>query len=466
VASKRVGEAEKEASRCIQCECLECVKGCEYLRAYKKLPKHLLREIYNNLSIVMGNHLSNGLINACAICGQCKAICPNGLDVGDVVLAARKNMVDTGKMPPRAFEFALLDMAHAQSGEYHAALMPEGMQSCEYVFFPGCQMGAVLPQTLIKTYQSLESSLAGGVGLLLSCCGIMSLWAGQTELFEESIEKLKGDLASLGNPKVITACPTCSATLSAYVGVEAIPITQLLLDLGIPGKALGFQGEAMQIHDSCGFRLDETARESVREAANAAGIELSEGELSGDEAPCCGYGGLQAYSSPEIARQMTVHALGDGSYENKRVLTYCANCRERFLRAGAKPLHILEAMYGEEPGPAPSLSQRRRNRQMARQGLLSEFWGETFVEEKRPYEAFFSPKALAEMEERMILESDIYAVLDSVYGGGPSVKDKDSGYSYASARVGNVAFWAEFQRVPGGYEIVGAYSHRMDVTGS
>ena len=45
--------AVEEAKRCIQCQCLECVKGCAYLQHYKRNPKAAIREIYNNMSIVM-----------------------------------------------------------------------------------------------------------------------------------------------------------------------------------------------------------------------------------------------------------------------------------------------------------------------------------------------------------------------------------------------------------------------------
>ena len=38
-------EAEAEARRCMQCECLECVKACEYLKAFGSYPRVYLREI-------------------------------------------------------------------------------------------------------------------------------------------------------------------------------------------------------------------------------------------------------------------------------------------------------------------------------------------------------------------------------------------------------------------------------------
>lgn len=101
--------AREEAARCIQCQCLECVKGCVYLQEYKRNPRGAIREIYNNMSIVMGNHMANKMINSCDECGQCKAACPNGFDYPEVCRIARQVMVETEKMPPSAHEFALLD---------------------------------------------------------------------------------------------------------------------------------------------------------------------------------------------------------------------------------------------------------------------------------------------------------------------------------------------------------------------
>ena len=42
--------AETEAARCIQCECLECVKVCPYLDHYKGYPKKYIRDVLDSFS--------------------------------------------------------------------------------------------------------------------------------------------------------------------------------------------------------------------------------------------------------------------------------------------------------------------------------------------------------------------------------------------------------------------------------
>ena len=100
-------EALEEAGRCIQCQCLECVKVCAYLEHFGAYPKRYVREIYNNEALVLGERKANRLINSCSLCGLCEAVCPHDFAMQDLCLAARQSMVGRSKMPPSAHDFAL-----------------------------------------------------------------------------------------------------------------------------------------------------------------------------------------------------------------------------------------------------------------------------------------------------------------------------------------------------------------------
>ena len=113
-------EARDEAARCLRCECLECVKVCTYLEQFGGYPRRYAREIYNNASIVQGERKSNLLINSCMLCGLCTAVCPEDFSMPDLCLSARREMVDRGKMPPSAHEFALEDYAWSQQRRLRA----------------------------------------------------------------------------------------------------------------------------------------------------------------------------------------------------------------------------------------------------------------------------------------------------------------------------------------------------------
>ena len=163
-------EALAEAARCLQCECLECVKVCPYLENYGSYPKKYAREIYNNESIVLGSRQANNLINSCSLCGLCEQVCPENFAMQDLCLESRQGMVRRGKMPPSAHEFALLDMGFSNSQHFAMARHQPGHSSSDQAFFPGCQLSASSPDQVRSVYEYLAGNMDGGVGLILGCC--------------------------------------------------------------------------------------------------------------------------------------------------------------------------------------------------------------------------------------------------------------------------------------------------------
>lgn len=446
--------AAEEAARCIQCQCLECVKGCVYLQEFKRNPRGAIREIYNNLSIVMGNHMANGLINACDECGQCKAACPEGFDYPDVCRIARRTMVETGKMPPSAHEFALLDQEFS-NGEAFLARPQPGYETCRYLFFPGCQAAAVSPRTVENTYRRLREELEGGTGLLLGCCGAISRWAAREELLQEALEKIRAAWESMGRPEILCACPTCLKNLRELTSLPARGVWEVLLELGTEPVT----DQRVSIHDACGAREDGEIRAQIRRFAEALGCRVEEMPFAGELSPCCGYGGLVRYANPRMAEKKAAFASGRSEH---RILTYCMACRDQFQRAGKDSIHILELACQVEPGPVPDLSRRRANRLKLKEKLQRELWKEEGrMEEMLP--VIYMEGAREEMDQRMILESDVNAVLKAYESSGEAVENPEKGWLAASLRLGNVTFWVKFTDTEGCYRVYGAYSHRMTV---
>ncbi len=446
--------AMAEAERCIQCQCLECIKGCVYLQHYKRNPRAAIREIYNNMSIVMGNHMANGMINACDECGQCKAACPNGFDYPDVCRIAKHTMVETEKMPASAHEFALLDEQFS-NGEAFLARPEPGYEQCRYLFFPGCQASAVSPDTVEAAYADLRARLSKGVGLVLGCCGAVAKWAAREDLLKAAMEQFLSVWEKMGKPSVICACPTCKSVFEEYTSVETIGIWEILMQLGVSPVS----AETVTIHDACGARGKGQMQKDVRAFAKALGCRIEEMPFEGDLAPCCGFGGLVKYTNPEVADKKARFAA---DRTKGKILTYCMACRDQLARAGADTCHILELAYHVEPGPVPDLSRRRANRLKLKQKLLGAIWKETFEVETMG-EIRYAQGVPKQMEERMILKSDVHAVLKAYETSEEAVLDEEKGWYLANLRLGNVTFWVKFTQEEGGYLVHGAYSHRMTV---
>ncbi len=450
-------EAKAEAGRCISCRCEECFKGCAYLAHYKKSPRALTREIYNNVSIIMGDHMMNKPINSCALCGQCAVTCPHGYDMADICHMARENMVATGKMPLATHEFALYDMLFSNGEAFLARPQTNGEPS-KYVFFPGCQTAALSPATVAAAYKDLAARLPGGVGLMLGCCGAIASWAGRYELLGETTDFLKNELAKLGDPAIIAGCPTCKKTLEDTLDRKVLNIYEVLAGLGVsPSKADGTR--QVVLHDACGARGDADMRAAVEKIAGAVGLSVTKAAYSDDHTPCCGYGGLVMYANREVAHEMAEKCTElDGPY-----VTYCMNCKDRFAREGRESAHILELVYAIKPSSPPDISVKRKNRLNLKKDLLEGLWGERMEEEMTDFSLEITPEARALMDDRMILDSDVIRVMKAYRETGEAILDGETGLLTARARIGNVTFWAVFEEKDGGYLVHRAYSHRMTV---
>lgn len=452
-------EAIEEAQRCIHCECLECVKGCAFLKHYKSYPKKYVREIYNNLSIAAGHHTANTMINSCALCEQCKNICPFGLDMSEVCRLARQTMVETEKMPPSAHEFALLDMEYSNGEEAFLARHQSGMNESKYLFFPGCQFGAIAPQTLQKIYADLSNRLEGGVGLMLGCCGVMANWAGEEEMFQQTLAKLTEQWQALGKPVIISACMMCNNVFREFTDMTSIAIWQVLKEIGLPPEVMR-SSEKAAIFDACGARNDEEGRKMVCDIVEQMGYEVQDLQYNNETSPCCGYGGLTAFANRQVAKEMTDLAA---ELDELPYLTYCINCRDRFAGREKSAKHVLELIYGKNDADFPGLSQRRYNRAKVKKQLLKEVWKENVMEKQNEVQLLLDEKLEEMLDERMILQEDIVKVIEQAETTKCAILNKKTGHLIASRRVGNVTFWVEYKKENGRYRIYRAYSHRMMV---
>jgi hypothetical protein len=150
--------------------------------------------------------------------------------------------------------------------------------------------------------------------------------------------------------------------------------------------------------------------------------------------------------------------------EDVPYISYCMACRDRFAREGRESLHVLELVYAAPAGNPPDISEKRKNRLNLKRKLLEEVWKEEVIKVSPDYEIVI-PEDVAEiLDERMILEEDVYAVIGAYRTDGSAVCDETSGLLTSSLRRGNVTFWIQFTEDEAEvYTIRGAYSHRMKV---
>lgn len=466
-----IDEAISEAGRCLQCECLECVKVCAYLERFGAYPRKYAREIYNNESIVMGMRQANQLVNSCSLCGLCERVCPEDFAVQDLCLQARRSMVQRGKMPPSAHEFALQDMRFSLSERFHLARhAPEHSQSA-HAFFPGCQLCASNPGQVKRLYRHLMECLPGGTGLMLGCCGAPAFWAGQEGEFHRVAEGALRDWEALGRPRLIAACSTCFRMFTEHLPeVPTISLWQLLEEIELPASFASASDRALAVHDPCTTRPYPAVQDAVRRLLKRLEISVEELALNRDKTECCGFGGLMQNANPDLSREVAARRAHRSPLD---YLTYCAMCRDSLAAVGKRALHLLDVFFpdpeGGEPAarPRPGWSERQENRARLRDSLTTELWGER--QQAMPtYERIrliVAPEVARLIDRRHILDEDIRRVIYEAEESGNAAVHPRTGRMKAFHRPYRATIWVEYSPTPEGYVVHTAYSHRMEVTG-
>ncbi|MGO9312007.1 MAG: pyridine nucleotide-disulfide oxidoreductase/dicluster-binding protein [Syntrophobacteraceae bacterium] len=461
-------EAAREAARCLQCECLECVKVCEYLNTFRAYPKKYVRQIYNNLSIVMGHRHANKLINSCSLCGLCREVCPEDLHMGLVCKTARETMVNQGRMPPSAHDFPLRDMLFSNGDKCAFARHQPGTVQSRFLFFPGCQLIASAPEHVKSVYTLLTKELSGGVGFMSRCCGAPADWSGRAELFQSTRGDFLALWRELGSSRLILACSTCYEIFKAHL--PDVPITSLwetLDSLGLPKSVKAQKHDVIAVHDACTTRHESAIQESVRNILRRIGFEIEELPLSRDKTECCGYGGLMFFANPELAKSVIRRRVEESSLD---YLAYCAMCRDYLAFSGKRTLHLLDLIFETPRDEAalrkgPVYSQRHENRVRLKNAMLREWWGETMAE-AQGYQTLrlkISDEVQQRMEERLILVEDLQQVIDYSERTGSRLLNRNTGHFLAYYKPASVTYWVEYSIAGDEFIVYNAYSHRMEI---
>lgn len=466
-------EARAEAGRCVQCECLECVKVCLYLERYQGYPKKYARQIFNNEQVIFGAaHTKNQFVNSCSNCGLCETVCPNNFFMGDLCHQARRSMNEQNFMPVSFHEFTLQDMNHSNGERFALSRHEPGKEQSAWLYFPSCQLCATSPGEVLSSYRYLRERLSGGVGIMLGCCGAPAYWAGREELFRESIGMVRSQWEQMGKPRVITACSTCRSLFREQLpGLESVSLWQILEENGLPLENCAASGTTIAVADPCSTRHDRETQGSVRRIVRSLEVIIEELPLSGDKPECCGYGGLMYNANPKLAKDVVARRISAASGHD--YLAYCAMCRDKLAAAGKRVSHLIELLFPVVEGGDPaargwiSWSQRRTNRARVKQDILREL-GEKGVETMETFESIrleMIPEVRCRIDERRILEDDIRRVIEHAERTGKRLKNRETGQYRACYQPENVTFWVDYTPGDDGFTVHNAYCHRMNIVG-
>ena len=455
-------DAIQEAKSCQRCDCNDCLAACDFMQHYKKLPKKIVNDVRVRFNPVEGLQGSYGtrMINSCNACGLCAEVCTEDIDMGNFLLEARSILHREGNLPPVFHDFWLRDMYHAQSEQAYVKQHAPCTEKSRYLFFPGCQLGASNPAYVSETYKYLTEKLPE-TGLLLTCCGAPLEWAGDNRGMAESVERLKEDWRTMGEPELIFACPTCDKMLSKYLPeIKKVSVYEMITRLGMPNSSP--PRGMVSVFDPCNSRYNPNMQDSVRAIVQAAGAEIAELPRGGKEAVCCGFGGHIYPANKDL-----FECIGEAraALSEQPFVTYCSNCRDLLTHHGKPTAHVLGVVFGlgDFARKTPSLTAKRRNREALKRNLTG--CPEEQNMQVKELDLILADGVAEKLDKNLILEDDLRDTIRHCEESGTKLLNPETGNFIGHRRLGTVTYWVEYRPAGESFEVVNTYSHRMQIEG-
>ena len=445
-------DPEAEASKCYECNCGECYRVCPLMQQFQKYPQKIASDTIGTLRPNKYSRPGVRMLMSCTFCGKCKEVCPVGIDMGNLFRLARRDFYDDETMPESFHEFWLQDMEFSLSDEASAFYTPDPDKPTEYIFFPGCQLAGMAPGTVENAYAYIRSC-SYNASLMLGCCGVPADWAGAEPIRKKASDRIREIWEKAGHPVFILACTACRRNLAEFcpeIGTVSLYSYMAARTENLPAPVKGPEDGKYRIFDPCGVSGDEETRQAVRSLAEKLGLDFEEPEgLPG----CCGFGG---HIYPANAGLQETIARKGSEDDGSIALAYCANCQDTFVKSGRRSEHILDLFFGQgECGRLPTFGERRNNRRILKQKVLSE--------EIMPYsyanEFTFTDDALFKMQRCLITEEDV----DEVLNEKPLFSDADTGLFYSRKQIGKITLWVGFSKDGEKILVEDIYKYRMEV---
>ncbi len=447
-------EAKAEAGRCFQCNCDGCMTRCELMEHYHRAPHQSAMEVFADSSPhFLASRTMTRQTYSCNECGWCSQICPEQVDLSSLFDLSRHARREQNIHPAAFHDFWLRELEFASTEAFYAA-PPKGHKTCTYAFFPGCQLPASLPEHTVKAMNLLGDTL--NTGILLGCCGAPAVWAGEQDLEQATVGRLRSAWERLGKPALILACATCGKMLTRLLPeIPTVSLYTLLAENTALSLAPLFP--AAGVFDPCSAREDTAAQSAVRTLARRGGTELEELPEPGR---CCGYGGHMRTANPKLYETVVSHRSteSDAPY-----VVYCANCREVFLQQGKACAHILESLFGPG-GELPTLEQKRQNSLWVKGNLMQAMEHTAFTPTAQPWDNLLLdvPDAVrTEMEQALITDFDVKQCIYCAEENNDYFLS-ENGLRLSSLIRKVLTYWVEYTPgEEGRYTVHAAYCHRM-----
>lgn len=302
----------------------------------------------------------------CTGCAYCRLKCPPGLEVDNIVLAARRDLFSLGLPIPEGH----LEVLSSLKSNGNPFSRPRGernkwmegfeglagtMSKPSVLYWVGCTTSYTAPN--IASSMARILSRAGvsfkTLGASENCCGYPYLLIGDEKSFRENAGRVVEQISREGVETVVVNCPGCYRAFielyPKYLGAlpfKALHSSQLIDSLIRNGMVKPSKPVNLRVtyHDPCDLGRHLGVYDPPRSVISSIpGVTLIEMEKSRGDARCCGGGGALRLAFPEVSTNIgtTRIRLDVAPLNVDAIVTACPTC-VRNLKDGVT---IAEAMY-------------------------------------------------------------------------------------------------------------------------
>lgn len=290
---------------------------------------------------------------ACTLCLNCRATCPAGVQVADIVTSIRRRIVEEGKLPEvfKPFLENILQYGNpfSEPAEKRMDVYPSDYKekTGDTLLFFGCVTGYqdihIVPNT-IKIFDQLGMDYST-MGKDEYCCGYLAYLTGSDQ-FKKFVNENLERFARFRAKRIITTCAGCHKAFRdlyprySNSKLESLHIVEYLEQLILEGK-MRFERpfpKKVVYHDPCDLgrhlKIYEPPRRILR---SIPGLQLMEFKENRSLAKCCGGGGgLKAFNnnlSIDIACRRASEAIDMGA---EVIVSACPTCKSSFQQSAAR----------------------------------------------------------------------------------------------------------------------------------
>jgi heterodisulfide reductase subunit D len=305
----------------------------------------------------------------CTLCGNCRQVCPVGLDLTELWHSIRQDLVDSKAYPGKIDLIREnLNQSHNVFGEDNEERaewvedMPDApdhgylKERSEVVYFTGCvssffPLAQRIPMAVANLFDAarIDFSLLGDDEW---CCGFPLLGAGLGGQLDGLIEHNVNAIKARGARQVVFACPSCYRMWQEHYPREfeifhtSEFLAGLLKEDRLPLRELDL---TVTYHDPCdlgrGAGTFDAPRDIIRSIPGIRFVELPNNR---ENCSCCGGGGnlemIDAQLSAKIAGNKMKEVQETGA---QTVVTACQQCvrtMTAYVRRNKVPVEVMDTV--------------------------------------------------------------------------------------------------------------------------